>query len=949
MKNERILNALERADDRYVEEAAPVKAVKTSGIEENAVRAEPVAVNAPKRRIYGGRIAAAACACVAVGGLVVWGAVGGVGNLTENPATADTRDMEEYAQTGSPESNGYHNFTMTREELYNCAWSCFIPTYFPAGYYLPEDDVRCVEANGLVPTYSDLDISIWLSNGIDDPDAKGYNPIYFGLTIGEGGIVESSPVYELQTLTVSDIAEMGKGGLISCAHDVRIQIGCPYPELVSDEEMYNMIMSMPYARQYQNDPEDKTGYSVAYLTAAQIRSGEGMPDYIPTRLPAGYSIVGLSPHYTFNGPDNHGNTLSLYISNGVDDPDSTNYNPIKYTVMITPEDSALDTENKPLYQNIWTLTLDDVKAAMESGGFYVVYMGNEVTEVSFPYPDRVSAKEIYDMVMSAPCAVDPNAEDVGYHTVYLSRQELYTNQWTMFIPRYMPENYRLAENTRFDVDEWGQGTIYAEFTDGNNPISYTIYIDPLKYPDLGSDSALVMRDNDITVGDMPTLKENGWIDSGNSVVKVKVDIEKPDLISDEELYRFVMSAPFADNFAASRIETADLSDIIDSNYLPVVDFDRYYNVERYTVDGGVFDGGIVGFDGTYVYSHNWDHIDDDTTYYSIVWYNVKTGETGILSDEGGKENQLMYLYADGEYVYCHKTAYDDLSQSVVRFNVKSGKEETVIEVGKGMIADITAHDGSMFIFVHYDTQAKLIRYDLTSGTTGARAESAEELDALPAAFAHIDTDMDSYTVMLPYKGGVIYVMPGIVTPDFIAPSCYLYYWDGKDAAIPLFEARLDSIYDGENGERLCFSDGETVYFIYDTYVNGTNAADGMQDTLCAYDLADAFTSFDFPAEHILAFNKNPTNSPYHEWHGTVSNCGDGMAAIDPYSGLIYDAENGWFTYVNRSVYYRTVKNGSSFDGMVMLEYADVEYDANKDFVDYSEEGKDRTLCIITRK
>ena len=135
----------------------------------------------------------------------------------------------------------------------------------------------------------------------------------------------------------------------------------------------------------------------------------------------------------------------------------------------------------------------------------------------------------------------------------------------------------------------------------------------------------------------------------------------------------------------------------------------------------------------------------------------------------------------------------------------------------------------------------------------------------------------------------------------------------------------------------------------ETYANGTDASAGMHDTLSAFDLTDAFVEFDSHMEHMLANNKNPTDSPFHEWHGTGAVCGGGMVAIDPYSGLIYDAENGWFTHVNKNVYYRVVLNDSSFDGIAMLEYADVEYDPNEDFVDYPEGGKDITLCIITRK
>lgn len=1141
MKNERILDALSRADDRYVEEAMPTAAhadeLKGNAFEAEGVKAEPVVVAAPKRKVYASRIAAAACACVAVGGLVVWGAVGGLGSLSENPTTADT--SEEYAQTGSPELNGYHNFMLTQEQLYDSVWSCYIPEYFPAGYSLL-DNVHCVTANGVAPANYEAELFLWLSNGITDPDTAGYNPIGFSLVVDNHLEGYADPDYDLQTLTVGDVAEMGQVGTIDCGHNVWITVTRTYPELVPDEEIYKMIMSMPYAHQYAGNT-----YFNVYLTRDEVYSSH-FADYIPTVLPAGYSIAGLSPYfqteYSFNG-NSGGRSISLYISNGVEDPSLFNYCPIRYTVQTYPDNP--DTSDKPLYQSIWDLTVEDVAAAVQSGGFYTTYMGIELIEVSFPRAERVNVQEIYDMVMSAPCAVNPDAnklpepfgerndttveyyhdfyfpyifelgllhggiydlrdrDDVsrwidslpsiddliytaiptdlnsnmnqysfithfniskaeaepvysanfgdngwlteeqfellfsgdiakinkgfaneyaivkGEHAyspnwlythshedyraagispddikekmglyyeigltpqaekefisklttygtenadtytpkLYISKEELYTNMWTMYVPRELPEGYVLDGSywgwAVFEPSEFPNGgTIYIKLTDDNNPISYTIYADSLKYDTLGEGAEFFTRYSGIDK--VHLLKEYGWIDFENATVKVKVEIADPDAISDEELYRFVMSVPAFRNLVASKLDTAALDSQIYTD-LPVVKFDSYYDVERYTLDGEVFEKGnnIIGFDGTYAYFHDQPHENGNgQQIYRVGWYNVKTGETGFLPEDG-YTGRLGYIYSDGEYVYCSKqklTDEEEYEYKVVRYNVESGREEIILELGNALLmGDVTVNGNYMFMYVYYldSSEYKLVSYYMNSGVFGTKAKSVSDLPR--EAFNYIDVDDISYAVTLPYEYGVIYIMPANNAPDFIAPTCFMFFWDGVNDPIPLFEARLDSIYDGEKGEQLCFSDGETVYFVRETYANGTDASAGMHDTLSAFDLTDAFVEFDSPMEHMLANNKNPTNSPFHEWHGTGAVCGGGMVAIDPYSGLIYDAENGWFTHVNKNVYYRVVLNDSSFDGIAMLEYADVEYDPNADFVDYPEGGNDLTLCIITRK
>ena len=953
MKSERIINALSRADDKYVEEAMPTRAAKNAYSEAEAVKAEPVTVTAPKRKIYGRGIAAAACACVAVGGLVLWGAVGGADSLTENGAGEGT-GSEEYAQTGSPELNGYHNFYLTMEELNNCALSCFIPRELPPGYQFSEE-VHCVEANGLKDTVMDMELLLWFSSGIDDPETTGYNPIYFGITAGDKSRAETD--YQLQSLHISDIAEWDKGAVIDCGNDVTIQISYPYPELLPAEAVYNMIMSMPYTDQWAIH---NSTYQIEYLTRDQVY-GSLFGAYLPTVMPNGYYIAGLSP-YTYTENSVNGNsTISLYINNGVEDTSLPTYCPIRYTVQ--SHGNGTDTSGKPVYLDIGKLTLENVEEAMEYGGFFTTYTDTDLIEVSFPYPDRVSPQEIYTMMKSVPVASEYSAETTVEHTVvYLSQQELYSGMWTMYMPRKLPYGYRLAENTVFAPSEFADaGTMYLEFTDGKFPIHYTIYADPLLYDTLGAGAEFFTRD--MGIDNIHLLKENGWVDCNNATVKIKLDFANPDLISDEELYAFIMSVPFFDNIAASGLDTTSLDSRIYTG-LPEVNFDTYYNAERYTLSGDVFEtaGDIIGFDGTYVYFNKWEHTDENhqalhesQLITRIGWYNVKTGETGLLPEEGYK-GILSYIYSDGEFVYCSKeTVVDEdyfkglMYSGVVRYNIKTGKEDVILDLGKDawLLDEPTVNGSSMFMYVQFlnEVATKLVCYDMTSGVFGTGAKSVNDLPS--SAFTYTETDEISYSVTLPYKDGVLYMMPGSQTPDFIAPSCILYYWNGRSLPAPLFEARLDDLIDVEKGNLLCFSDGETVYFVRKTYANGADDTAGMQDTLFAFDLSDAFTRFGTHMEHSLANNKNPTDSPYHKWHATATSCAGGMVAIDPYSGLIYDAENGWFTYVNTNVYYRAIN--SVCDSMAMLEFADVEYDINVDFVDYPEGGKDLTLCVITRK
>ena len=948
MKNERILNALSRADDKYVEEAmltaAPSKSEKNGVFEAEAVKAESVTVTAPKRKIYAGSIAAAACACVAAGGLIFWSAMGGLDGLSEGPASGSA---DEFAQTMSPEENGYHNFTLTLEQLHNCAWSCFIPDYFPEGYHF-SGEAQCGQANGVANTDIDMQISFWLSNGIDDPDAKGYNPVYFSVTVGDNSIVEGEHIYELETLTVNDITEMGKGGLIDCGHNVRLQISYPYPELVSAEEIHDMIMSMPYAKQWM-----VSGYHIEYLTGDEVYSTP-FADCLPTALPAGYGITGLSP-YTYTKYD----SISLYISNGVEDPELSSYCPIRYIVQPNTE---VDTD-MPVYQDILKLTLQDIEAAMEKGGFHVVSMGADMIEVTFPRADRISAEEIYSMVMSAPCAADPNGES-RYTTVYLSQEELYNCEWRMFLPRKLPENYSLTETTQFNIrSSLGEGTLYLEFTDGNNRISYTVYADTSTYDSLDTGSALIIRD--ISVGDMPLLKENGWIDCDNAAVKIKVDIENTDLISDLELYQMIMSVPFAGNFADSGIKTGKLPDYIET-YLPAVDFDEYYDTEKITVrthlnerdftaqidmdfaDGVTMNGGfdgemgtIVAYDGKRVYfvnsgvtNHSYEHQDGVTRNDNVEIlgaYDLEYDNYHVL--ERCYNGILNFVTIDGEYLYytvaetdekgniLHTSLHRRITEELFQFFIPDQTQSAPLFTVDGALSDLTISGRTMYFTVWLDSMGEqcsgIVGFNMDADVEAAIEANELYLTMLPFEESVHDMSME------PYKGGVLF------STDTPGSFMKYYYWDGQqDSAVYMLEA----------GEYYIHSDGEIIYCY--------EADSSNLSRFCTYNdyrSQSGAVVFDSIANSTRNYGGD---NDHTAGDGICTSGAEGLILLGMYGDdLFYDARNGWFTVFGDGGAYATRSNIAGGEDKLLIvddlgHDVGAAYKYDQDYV---------TLYVITRK
>ena len=933
MKKERILNALGGAADKYVEEAMPTaalsKELRGAGIEGEGVQAEPVTVNAPKRKIYAGSIAAAACACVAAGGLIFWSAVGDFGGLSEEPYTGSS---DEFAQTMSPEENGYHNFTLTLEQLYGCAWSCFIPEYFPEGYHF-NGEARCTQANGVVDTPTDMDISFWLSNGIDDPDAKGYNPVYFSVTVGDNSIVEGEHIYELETLTVNDITEMGKGGLISCGHNVRLQIGYPYPELVSAEEIHSMIMSMPYAKQWI---VYDSGYHIEYLTGDEVYSTP-FADCLPTAFPAGYGITGLSAYgYTLTGV-NGSSSISLYIGNGVEDPDLPNYCPISYAVL----DCWEIPEGMPMYQSIRELTLEDVEAAMESGGLYVSYSDTGMIGVSFPYPDRVSAQEIYTMMKSMPCAADYSDDTTVEHTlVYLSQEELYNCQWHMFLPRYVPDGYDFEGNASYVpagfIDD-GIMTYRFREQESGNTIEFVFITDFFG----GSYENAELNLSELTASDMAKVKSGGLIYCENGGSTLRVNIDQPELVSDGELYKTLMSVPVHDVFQNSGIATVDLSEYIGAD-VPAVAFEQFYNIQKVKIrtkfnerdsflpffDQETYNGGgtegelgtIVGFDGKNVYFVSTGTVDSmDENGKSTTLSVSSIGMYDIPNDSYKQlvryyERDVEFICADGEFIY-YTVSDHGLQSDFCRRNINDPIYGTVdnspLLSVDGKITDTAVNGSFIYLSLISDGQYTLVSFDMN--------EDVEADIAANKLYISMIEIPDTIERIMPYKDGAAYNLKND-TRSF-------WYWNGEQ------ESKAERLFTAEADFEI-YSDGEIFYTVTDGKLfTGTDYYNQTYEDKQCFDVLDIM-NLSVSDRVYLAHNNAVDSSPLYAFAEAPDMASaDSMIVPSPHMGIIYDARNGWFTHVDPSKEYQS---RSSFGSSLLL----LEGEAQNDHF---------TLCIITRK
>lgn len=896
MKNERILNALSRADDKYVEEAAPTNPVKAAVFDEKS-QADNAIVTASKRKVYGSRIAAAACACVAVGGLVVWGAVGGLGNLTENPASNGTgNNVEEYAQTNSPESNGYHSFKLTKEELDNCAWSCFIPTYAPEGYAFMEEGTYTV-GNWTGDGGNSLDkvtIDIWL----DDPVVEAYNPIEFMVEINDSNIISVDtryPVYDLQTLIANnnvpgiDTAETDKVFQIRCRDNVLLTIGITHPELVSNKDIYKMITSIPYA----DWPED-ISRNIRYLTREEIY--DTMFFYrLPRVLPPGYYIAGLS-RYTYNDIDyyseinsNGGGSISLYISNGIEDPDESNYCPIRYTVKTYPAD--IDTSDKPLYPN-GAITAEDIEAAMESGGFYSTYK-NTLTEVSIPYPDRVSAEDIYQMFMSAT-----NADNFGYLTDSPTREELYNLPYSRdYAPRLLPDGYDIEKTVHTIHDEdhyWESLDLYISNDIQNAGGDYNLI-----FFSIAIDSSLTLEPQydikTITADDIEKeLKQSNEISfkCGDEAV-VSINVDKAKLITADELYRMIMSMPISGRFEESGIKTGELPEGVITNNVPVVDINEYYDVQRYPISQDELlgeQGYICGFDGERLYIRDTFRKGKYSDIHSPVGSNlfeyfVVTGESGYLLHEMGA--MFWFIYSNGQHVYYNKALLSEENQitgtEIHVFSLESGYDVTMLSLEPNALnCSLPMEDkNEIWIGAEYEGKNVIMRLDMIYGYNDRN-------------FCEVAAPVE---YMTPYKDGVLFEM-GQPGDDWQRD---VYFWDGVNEPFLMFTTNHDFY---TVGDTVLF--GETVWS--DDFTNA-------EAYLMVYNLSDPSYTLGVPPSDVIA---KSDKLYWTEDGGRPSvTSADGMVAEG--NGIIYDVRNGWFAHIQSDGGYKIVQSSIDSNALVLFE------------------------------
>ena len=548
-------------------------------------------------------------------------------------------------------------------------------------------------------------------------------------------------------------------------------------------------------------------------------------------------------------------------------------------------------------------------------------------------------------------------EEIMPVTFYLSREELYGCDWTMFLPRWLPDGYRLAESTRFDViSSLYEGTIYMQITDGKNPISYTVYADRSIYDELSGSTELYIRD--LEIDDMPLLKEKGWIDCDNTVVMIKVDIAEPDLISDEELYRFIMSAPFADNFAASGMETIDLSAQI-GTHLPTVAIDEFFNVERITISKELMaeHGGVWYYDGRYIYFN-------DTEYdyalnglgqlrrgsFILTRYDTETGKQVQWSL--GDRDYTDIFHSDDSYIYCEAftptenvsvdyetgiTSYDYGTVYLTKIDIATG-EETVIASSEGTFMwEPVVNNGVIYrdIMLYNENNKpsgyEIIRYDTESG----------EVTVLEGIDKNIADDpnrlYDTIDYMTPYKDGVLFRME-------VNEGEYCY-WDGSADSKAELLLDIETVYNDIGTVRQLpeiRSDGEILYFA-ETGIHYTGATGEEKQNFIVAALWDEMSYRIVHAENNAASDEKDIYSWIRREMGKYT--ADGMILLNSSSGVIYDARNGVFTCPDADMYYEyfdTVGNS-----LILIE-ADNRDKAMP--IEWLEEmGEDAVLCIITRK
>lgn len=424
MKNERLLNAIGMAEDKFVEEAMPAaaKANAQSAFDGDGEQGELVTAPA-KKRFYGGWIAGAACLCIAVGGLALWGFSGGNGLAENTPAAMDTdSDYSSY-----PQENGYYAVPMSEEMLGSFELRDFVPKKLPTGFYL-EDSTYFVNESGYGTAY------INYSNGEDY--------IYYIIhnDPSDTAIYGDSPMLDIN-LAVEHLPIADGSLWVNCG-EVKLGLGVVPPDSVSEGELYEMIRSIGYLPQDIDITEEE--YAVVYLSLEELYNCQWRM-FVPRFAPEGYEFADKASYertldsstvtYRFREQES-GNTIEfVFITDYLDG----------------------SFENEELKAS--KLTISDM-AKVKSGQLIYCENGFSALRVNIDNPQLVADGELFRALLSVPYydfsqnseitavdltkyigAGDPGAAFEHYYDIQRVNIRTKFNQRDSFLPFFDQKTY----------------------------------------------------------------------------------------------------------------------------------------------------------------------------------------------------------------------------------------------------------------------------------------------------------------------------------------------------------------------------------------------------------------------------------------------------------------------------------------------------------------------------
>ena len=496
-KSERILNALDRADDRYVEEAAPTAAREAAlnGSETEGKLARPLTVTG-KKKIYGSRIAAAACACVAAGGLVLWGVVGGSGKLVEDPAntgdgsgsgslsaeiTSDpfgdpgnittAREMPEPFESEDVDVEAHYGFYMPCIKEFNNINGRLMElggVLVNAGSYSP-DSAAIIEGTltsikdymNLYSYITDHDISkedaeaaLSDSFGKEDcltreqfdklfdcivaEDLEGVNKTF----ASKYAIVIGDYIYTPNWLYTHTHGDYQTAGI--AAGDIREKIALYY-ELGLTEEAEKAFMDKLMSYEWEGE---YPGYETVYLTEEELYSYPELREYVPRRIPEGLHLL-PDIEYIFPTKSRDYATITSFSYTDAYDPVGVF---ISFSLRINSHEEL---EMYPDLKELREVDLDYVREQLYSGGLAVKDTEKAVClDIHINDPSKkLTAEEVYQMVMSMPAAGNLEASGLSL-TKPSDTAEISTKLPTVIADEYYDvQRYPISEEL---IEEYGE-------------------------------------------------------------------------------------------------------------------------------------------------------------------------------------------------------------------------------------------------------------------------------------------------------------------------------------------------------------------------------------------------------------------------------------------------------------------------------------------------------------